>query len=897
MSVHNWLHDLRSALAPSSNRRRHRRRRSRGATLQPCLEKLEDRCLLSFDPIASFPVDPNPQAVVTGDFNGDGRLDLATGNPVANTVSVLLGDGAGGFGDAIDSSLGLFSHDTFFANRISLTVADFNNDGHDDLAMTANNVEVFYWSGTNVLLSNGDGTFAAPTYASSYTAGYNDAVAAGDFNNDGNSDLVVTGFDIYAAFNGFDVGVIQVLPGDGQGAFAEAAPFFLFEYSKARLTVGDLNGDGDLDVVALDGEYGGSSGVALLGDGAGGFVSEYDFYSTNWRIREGAVGDFTGDGIPDLAVAGVEVDIFVGRGDGTFEEPTYYSANGNVLSGVAVADFNGDGLLDAVTSDADTGTVSLLPGDGNGTLTYAAAYAVGLSPSGIVVGDFNGDGRPDAAVANAGSNSVSVLLNDGINEQGPWLRIDTPGAWGVAVHEGNTGTTSASFVVTLSPASTETVTVAYATADDSATAGSDYQPASGTLTFAPGETTKTITVLVYGDREFESAETFVVNLSDPTNAIIASGQGLGTIWDDEPRIHFVPTVQKAEGDTGQTLMTFYVLLPNAQDLPVTVDWETADGSAVAGSDYVASGGTLTFAPGDYSKTITVAVIGDTIYEPDETFVVNLTGATNAIILESQSLATIYNDDSAPWLTINDVSVLEGNSGTALATFTVTLNGGGTETITVDFATADGTATAGSDYQAASGTLIFNPGETSKSIAVLIYGDTTIEPDETFIVNLSNPTGAIIDGYGQGVGTIANDDIPLPALSITDVSRNEGHKGKTGFTFTVTLSQPSTQTVRVNFATADGTATVSNSDYTAKNGTLTFQPGQTSKTITVSVRGDKKAEADETFFVNLSSAQNALFGDGQGVGTIVNDDGGSLALDAAYSDWDLMDEVLTGRKRK
>src|SRR5207248_6209456 len=124
-----------------------------------------------------------------------------------------------------------------------------------------------------------------------------------------------------------------------------------------------------------------------------------------------AIGDFTGDGIPDLVAAGRTVDILVGHGDGTFDSPISYSANGSNHPGVAVADFNGDGKLDAVTSDADTGTVSLMLGNGTDTLTYAGAYAVGSSPAAVAVGDFNGDGRPDVAAANAGSNTVSVLLN------------------------------------------------------------------------------------------------------------------------------------------------------------------------------------------------------------------------------------------------------------------------------------------------------------------------------------------------------------------------------------------------------------------------------------------------------------------------------------------------------
>jgi hypothetical protein len=159
--------------------------------------------------------------------------------------------------------------------------------------------------------------------------------------------------------------------------------------------VGDLNGDGDLDAVAVAGEFG-SDGAAFLGNGAGRlFTADVFFSSTYLPARAVAVGDFTGDGIPDLVVSGGAVKIFVGVGDGTFNEPIVHFANGYEHTGVAVADFNGDDLLDAVTSDADTGTVTELLGNGNGTLTYAGSYAVGSSPSAVAVGDFNGDGRPE----------------------------------------------------------------------------------------------------------------------------------------------------------------------------------------------------------------------------------------------------------------------------------------------------------------------------------------------------------------------------------------------------------------------------------------------------------------------------------------------------------------------
>jgi hypothetical protein len=224
----------------------------------------------------------------------------------------------------------------------------------------------------------------------------------------------------------------------------------------------------------------------------------------------------------------------------------------------------------------------------------------------------------------------------------------------------------------------------------------------------------------------------------------------------------------------------------------------------------------------------------------------------------------------PTLSIGNVSANEGNSGTTPFTFAVTLSAPSASTVTVSFATADGTAIAGSDYTATSGTLTFNPGVTTQNVTVNVTGDVSVEPNETFFVNLSAPTNATI-ATGQGTGTIVNDDAPaLPTLSINSVSAGEGNSGSTPFTFTVTLSAPSAATVTVAYATANGTAT-SPDDYAAASGTLTFAPGATSQTISVSVAGDTTIEPNETFFVNLSAPTNATISAGQGLGTIVNDD--------------------------
>jgi probable HAF family extracellular repeat protein len=245
----------------------------------------------------------------------------------------------------------------------------------------------------------------------------------------------------------------------------------------------------------------------------------------------------------------------------------------------------------------------------------------------------------DAGQIAADANGHAVLLT-------PILPPPTIATNNASVIEGNSGTTSAVFTVTLSAPSAVPVTVSYTTSDGTATAGSDYQATAGTLTFAPGETTKTITVGVIGDRLGEPNETFVVNLSGPTNATLASGQGVGTILDDEPRIS-ISDVGKREGKKGQkTLFTFTVTLSAAYDQPVTMSFQTTDGSAtVRDNDYVAQAGTLTFNPGETSKTITIVVNGDSKREADETFFVDLfDNSSNSLFTKRRGTGTILNDD-------------------------------------------------------------------------------------------------------------------------------------------------------------------------------------------------------------------------------------------------------------
>ena len=227
----------------------------------------------------------------------------------------------------------------------------------------------------------------------------------------------------------------------------------------------------------------------------------------------------------------------------------------------------------------------------------------------------------------------------------------------------------------------------------------------------------------------------------------------------------------------------------------------------------------------------------------------------------------------PTVSITDTTVAEGNSGTGTAAFTVTLSRASATAVTVGYSTANGTATAGQDYTAASGTLTFAPGVISQKLNVAVAGDTVVEPDETFTVSLANPSGAAL-GTATATASVTNDDTTVvatpPTVSISNATVAEGNSGSSTLAFTVSLSKASTSTVTVGYSTANGTATAGQ-DYTAASGTLSFAPGVTSQQVGVVVAGDTAVEPDETLTVSLSNASGATIATASATGTIVSDD--------------------------
>src|SRR5439155_6023702 len=289
-------------------------------------------------------------------------------------------------------------------------------------------------------------------------------------------------------------------------------------------------------------------------------------------------------------------------------------------------------------------------------------------------------------------------------------------------------------------------------------------------------------VTINGDNNVEPDETFLVNATNITGANVTDGEGMGTIKNDDLPTLSIDDVSANEGNSGATTFSFHVTLSAPAPAAVMFDIATADGTAtVADNDYVSRALTnQTIAQGSSSFTFDVTVNGDVKVESSETFFVNLSNISGATVTDGQGQGTIRNDDS-PILSINNVSLAEGNSGATTFTFTVSSTlAAPAGAITFDIATADSSATSASgDYVARSVTGATIPrGQTTYTFDVTVIGDTSPEPDETFFVNISNPSGggATISSSGQGTGTIQNDDGAL--LVISQVYGGGGNSGAT-----------------------------------------------------------------------------------------------------------------------
>jgi uncharacterized repeat protein (TIGR01451 family) len=462
---------------------------------------------------------------------------------------------------------------------------------------------------------------------------------------------------------------------------------------------------------------------------------------------------------PAAAVAGTNVSYAVAVTNGGPSDAQAVDLSDTIPAGMTfVSMAQNTGPAFSLTTPAVGGT-----GTAHATITTMAA---GASATFTLVAKVN----PAAAIGSTIVNTATIattttdpgaannLSSTSLTVLPPTMSIND-----VTVTEGNSGSTNATFTVTLSSAIGTTVSVDFFTANGSAVQPGDFTAVNGTLNFAPGQVTRTITVPVNGDTLSESNETFFVNLSNPTNTDIADGQGLGTITDDDspttPTLS-INDVAVTEGDSGSTNAAFTVTLSIASSSTVSVDFFTSNGSSAEPGDYTAGNGTVSFAPGQTTRTINVAVNGDTSPEPNETFFVNLANPSNADIADGQGIGTINDDDASGVIQFGSATASVSESAGAV-TINVTRTGNTAGVASVTFETSDLTAQQKRDYTFGFGVVLFGPGETTKAVKIPLVNDALVEGPETLRVTLSNSSGNFVIG-NPGTATITiNDDDSVP----------------------------------------------------------------------------------------------------------------------------------------
>lgn len=447
------------------------------------------------------------------------------------------------------------------------------------------------------------------------------------------------------------------------------------------------------------------------------------------------------------------------------------------------------------------------------------------------------------------------------------------------------GAGTATVTATLSAVSGRTSTIDVASADGTATAGQDYTaiPGGAVISIPAGTLSGSVTVPLTDDALDEaSPQTFEVNGSAGAGVTAGTPTSVTVgIADNDA----TPTL--SVGGAGAALeggsLTFPVSLSAASEQTVTVVVNTSGGTATPTDDYTAvNGQVLTFAPGVTSSTVVVPTALDALDEVDETVTVSLDAPVNAVLDAGTAGAsgTITDDDAAPTVSLAPVMVTEGSTGATDHTFTATLSAVSGQPVTVGYSTGGGTATDGTDYTGATGTLTFAPGTTTQTFSVSVNGDTMDEPNETFDLTLTNSDGTVGTGGALGANSITiTDDDNAPTFQVNDISYAEGDVGPTSAIVYVELSNASAQPVAFDVSVADGTAvegglTAGENDYDSAAGTVTVPAGETQAGVTILITGDTVFERNETFDVTAALAAgetDATGGPDTGTVTITNDD--------------------------
>jgi len=588
---------------------------------------------------------------------------------------------------------------------------------------------------------------------------------------------------------------------------------------------------------------------------------------------------------------------------------------------------------DLATPTLPSGRIGFAAGETSKTITVLVAGDTTIEPTESFTITLSG---AQAGVTLDTASATGIVQND-----------DIPGTGTLSIarllatrSEGQAGSTDFTFLVTRSGSTAGPASAAWAVtggtlAGTVATTANDFAGStlpSGVVSFAPGETSRVITIQVAGDTASEFNESFTVTLSGPPAGVtIGTASAVGIVYnDDAPGTGTLSiarlSAQKAEGHAGTTPFTFTVTRSGDPSGTASADWIVTAGSSVGGTvpangaDFVGGllpSGRVSFAAGETSKTVTVNVAGDGTIELNDSFTVTLSGAQAGVAIGTAvASGVILNDDFPPSGTLSIARLAatrsEGQAGATDFTFLVTRGGSTTGPASASWAVTGGTfagtvAAAANDFAGSTlptGTVSFAPGETTQVITIQVAGDTAIELNESFTVTLSAPPAGVTIGTAAATAIVYNDDTPgTGTLSIARLAatRGEGAIGATPFTFTVTRSGDTSGTASADWIVtgggASGTVSSNGADFVGgilPSGRVGFAAGETSKTITVAIAGDTAAELNESFAVTLSGAQAGVaIGTASAVGIVYNDDFVSTAASQALSGTTNADVFLLG----
>ncbi|MBN9889847.1 Calx-beta domain-containing protein [Salipiger abyssi] len=573
----------------------------------------------------------------------------------------------------------------------------------------------------------------------------------------------------------------------------------------------------------------------------------------------------------------------------TLSEPTFdaVSMTYRALPGTAA-----DTDLDyGLTSSRNWDTLTFAPGETSKTVViYTESDYADERDESLLLRLFNLS--ENAGFAGGGQSLTGTGIIHDNDETGSDLALFVSDA---VLVEGDSGSREAVFEIRLSQPAAEAFSVSYRTRDISATAGEDYEETLGGLSFAAGEEVKTVRVPVYGDTDPEATESFALVVDAP-NGISLDTAGLAgeaVIRDDDTAPQPVVSISAAQATEGNALL-YTVTLSEPSEDEVSMTYRSVPGTANADDleyDLTSSRNwnTLTFAPGETAKTVTIHTQFDYADERDESLLLRLFNLSeNAAFAggedQLQAVGVQHDNDGVGGnrtLFVSGATLVEGDSGSKEAVFEIRLSQPAPEAILLSFGTRDITARAGEDYEERSGTISFAVGEEVKTVRVPVHGDTEAEFTERFGLSVDASAVPYLNVETVEAEAVIRDDDTASGPVIT-VGTAEAIEGD-ALLYTLTLSEPSDDAVTVDYKPLAGTAEENDLDYgftSSRNAnTLTFEPGQTTQTVVIYTESDYTDERDEIIYMEFSNATNAVLADGAPsvtvAGTILDNDGVGL----------------------